>query len=400
MKKLKIAHQLFALVGLLMAAFAVATYLQIRTASQAIYDDRFNLLRTQVESAISILDAYNQREKAGEMTHEAAQAEAFKILSKVKFEPSGYVFGYDYNVVQRFHPSPVNIGKDMSGQVDQAGTYFSKDMVEKGRAGGGRTITTGASPASRKISSFHKGVYSAAFEPWQLVVVTGVYSMTSRPDQYDDLEGAYRLRYHRACCRYRGSRGLFHPQHHQASAGRSSRVQAVADENVTIAIPHTDMNNEIGMMAKATKSLQEKVRERHAMSEREAAQQMALDGERESNQRMQRDEATAQTRVVSTIGQALEADRPRRPDGPLRRYRPEIRGPARQLQRCARRISRPPCRRSAPRAMATSASARKRSAAPPTNCRSAPSARPQPGGNLGSPRRTQRRRPPDRRRRP
>src|SRR6478735_1787123 len=98
MKKLKIAHQLFALVGVLMVAFAVATYFQIRTTSQAIYDDRFDLLRTQVESAISILDAYNQREKAGEMTHEAAQAEAFKILSKVKFEPSGYVFGYDYNV--------------------------------------------------------------------------------------------------------------------------------------------------------------------------------------------------------------------------------------------------------------------------------------------------------------
>ncbi|MFP3637144.1 hypothetical protein, partial [Bacillus sp. SIMBA_033] len=35
MKKLKIAHQLFALVGVLMAAFAVATYFQIRTTSQS-----------------------------------------------------------------------------------------------------------------------------------------------------------------------------------------------------------------------------------------------------------------------------------------------------------------------------------------------------------------------------
>lgn len=39
--------------------------------------------------------------------------------------------------------------------------------------------------------------------------------------------------------------------------------------------------------------LQEKVRERHATSEREAAQQMALEGERENNQRLQRDETAA-----------------------------------------------------------------------------------------------------------
>ncbi len=43
-------------------------------------------------------------------------------------------------------------------------------------------------------------------------------------------------------------------------------LQSVADENVSIKIPHTDMANEVGMMAKATLSLQEKVRERHALS--------------------------------------------------------------------------------------------------------------------------------------
>jgi methyl-accepting chemotaxis protein len=305
MKKLKIAHQLFALVGVLMAAFAVATYLQIRTASQAIYDDRFNLLRTQVESAISILDAYNQREKAGEMTHEAAQAEAFKILSKVKFEPSGYVFGYDYSVVQRFHPSPVNIGKDMSGQVDQAGTYFSKDMVEKGRAGGGRTIYYWSKPGQPEDQRFHKGSYSAAFEPWQLVVSSGVY--------LDDLERQINTAIWKAliACGIIAAAGIGAGFYFIRSITRPLQdvhraLEAVAGENVTTIIPNTELNNEIGMMAKATKSLQDKVRERHTMSEREVAQQMALDGERESNQRMQRDEAAAQTRVVSTIGQALE----------------------------------------------------------------------------------------------
>ncbi|MBB3540029.1 MULTISPECIES: methyl-accepting chemotaxis protein [unclassified Rhizobium] len=305
MKKLKIAHQLFALVGVLMAAFAIATYFQIKTTSQAIYDDRFDLLRAQVQSGISILDSYYQREKSGEMTHEAAQAEAFKVLSKVKFEPAGYLFGYDYDVVQRFHPKPDNIGKNMGGQVDQNGTYFSKDMVAKGRAGGGRTIYYWSKPGQPDDKLFEKGSYSAAFEPWQLVVSSGVY--------LDDLQAQINEAIWKAliacaiiavagiAAAFYFIRGISKPLQdvHQA-------LEAVADENVALAIPHADMNNEVGMMAKATQSLQQKVKERHAMSEREAAQQMALDGERENSQRLQREETVAQNHVVSTIGQALE----------------------------------------------------------------------------------------------
>lgn len=305
MKKLNIAHQLFALVGVLMAAFAIATYFQIRTTSQAIYDDRFDLLQAQVQSGISVLDSYYQREKSGEMTHEAAQAEAFKVLSKVKFEPAGYLFGYDYDVIQRFHPKPDNIGKNMSAQVDQNGTYFSKDMVAKGRAGGGRTIYYWSKPGQPDDKLFEKGSYSAAFEPWQLVVSSGVY--------LDDLQAQINDAIWKAliacaiiavagvAAAFYFIRGISKPLQdvHQA-------LEAVAVENVAVSIPHADMNNEVGMMAKATKSLQQKVKERHAMSEREAAQQMALDGERENSQRLQREETVAQNHVVSTIGQALE----------------------------------------------------------------------------------------------
>jgi methyl-accepting chemotaxis protein len=60
------------------------------------------------------------------------------------------------------------------------------------------------------------------------------------------------------------------------------------------------------MMAKATASLQDKVRERHAMQRREEEQQQQLNAERQNNLDMQRDEAALQARVVTTIGEALE----------------------------------------------------------------------------------------------
>ncbi|NEI68055.1 HAMP domain-containing protein [Rhizobium lusitanum] len=305
MKNLKIAHQLFALLGLLMAAFAVATYFQIQSQADSIYDDRFDMLRTQVESGISVLDQYYQREKSGEMTHEAAQAEAFKILSHVSFAPAGYLFGFDYNVVQRIHPSPVNIGKDMSSQVDKNGTYFSKEMVEKGIKGGGRTIYYWSKPGHPDSDVFLKGSYSAAFEPWQIVLGCGVYM--------DDLQEQINTTMWRALlicglvfvigigAALYFIRGITRPL-----AEVHTALKAVADEDVKMTIPHTEMRNEIGLMAKATQALQEKVRERHMLADRQAAQELEISSEREQNMRQQQDEAREQARVVSVIGRALE----------------------------------------------------------------------------------------------
>jgi methyl-accepting chemotaxis protein len=305
MKNLKIAHQLFALVGVLMAAFAVATFFQIRSEANSIYNDRFDMLRTQVESGISILNQYYLREKSGEMTHEAAQAEAFKVLSHVSFEPAGYIFGFDYNVIQRIHPSPVNIGHDMSSQVDKNGTYFSKEMVEKGIKGGGRTVYYWSKPGHPDDELFLKGSYSAAFAPWQIVLGAGVYM--------DDLQTQINTTIWNALlicgivfligigAALYFIRGISKPL-----ADVHAALKAVADEDVKIAIPHTGMRNEIGMMAKATHALQEKIRERHAFAERQAVQDEEINAERQQNLRQQQDEAQAQTHVVSTIGRALE----------------------------------------------------------------------------------------------
>ncbi len=305
MKNLKISHQLFALLGVLMAAFAVATYFQIRSQADSIYDDRFDMLRTQVESGISVLNQYYQREKSGEMTHEAAQAEAFKVLSHVTFAPAGYLFGFDYNVIQRIHPSPVNIGKDMSGQVDKNGTHFSKEMVEKGIKGGGRTIYYWNKPGHSDSEFFLKGSYSAAFAPWQIVLGCGVYM--------DDLEAQINATMWRALmicgivfligigAAFYFIRGITKPLTDVHAA-----LKAVADEDVKTAIPHTEMRNEIGLMAKATQALQEKVRERHALADRQAAQELEISNEREQNLRQQQDEAREQARVVAVIGKSLE----------------------------------------------------------------------------------------------
>ncbi|MBX9457790.1 MAG: cache domain-containing protein [Rhizobium sp.] len=305
MKKLRIAHQLFVLVGTLMAAFAVAVYLQLTSFTQDIYRERFDMLRTQVESAVSLLDQYNERVKAGEMTLEAAQAEAYRVLARAKYEPNGYLFGNDYDVVMKLHPNAKLIGKSMSDSVDKNGVRFSYDMTRVGRNGGGITYYDWGKPGQPEDVTFLKAAYSLAYEPWKIVVGTGVY--------IDDLQAQVRATVIKALAAcgalfllglgiaFYVIRGITRPL-----SGVHDALGAVADENTGVIVPHSEWTNEIGQMARATVALQEKVRERHAAADREAAQQREIEGERAKNLRDREQESVSQSHAVSSIGRALE----------------------------------------------------------------------------------------------
>lgn len=306
MKNLRISRQLVLLITALMAAFSVATYFQIRSSTGAIYAERYDMLRTQVESAVSILDQYHKKELAGELAREEAQAQAYQIVRNIRFVPDGYFYGYDYDFVQVFHAIKDDTGKSFSEVKDPNGNFIVRDLVVEGRKpGGGQTEFYWRKPGQPEDQLFRKGGYSIAFDPWKVVVGTGVY--------LDDLEAQVRTTIIEAlwigilvfglgiASAFFVIRGISKPLTDIHLA-----LKAVADENVDIEIPHTGMKNEVGMMANATQSLQEKVRERHAMVKREEEQQRQIDAERRYNLDIQRDEAEAQAHVVSTIGAALE----------------------------------------------------------------------------------------------
>ncbi|MGG7516464.1 methyl-accepting chemotaxis protein [Allorhizobium undicola] len=304
MKNLKISLQLFLLVGGLMAAFAAATLVQIKSSSATIYQQRYEMLRTEVETAISVLKLYQAKEASGELTRKDAQKQAFDVIDSMAFDPDGYFFGYDSDINMLFHPDPKRVGQNYKGKADSKGFAYRDELVKLAQAGGGQTDFYGPKPG-QEGNDFRKTSYAKAFEPWGVVVVTGLYM--------DDLDAEVNSAILKAvsinlivgliglAAAYMVIRGISRPL-----KSIHDSLQAVADENVTIAIPHTDMANEVGMMAKATRSLQDKVRERHAMAAREVEQQRALDSERQRNEAMQAEEARQQAHAVSTIGVSLE----------------------------------------------------------------------------------------------
>ncbi|MEF0864998.1 cache domain-containing protein, partial [Rhizobium sp. BR 318] len=307
MKNLKISSQLILLVTGLMVAFAAATYLQIRSSADSIYNERYEMLRTQVESGISVLKFYYDQEKAGELTEEQAKAQAFAAVNAIRYTPDGYLFGYDYDINMVFHYDASKVGKSLKGQPDPKGHYYREELVKLGQQGGGLTDFYASKPGQPTAdATYRKTAYARAFEPWKVVVITGVYM--------DDLDALVREKIWMTLwsslvlfaaalgAAFVVIRGISKPLTEVHAA-----LKAVADEDVRVAIPHAEMRNEIGLMAKATQALQKKIRERHTMAARQAAQEEAINAERQQNLRQQQDEAHEQARVVSTIGQALEA---------------------------------------------------------------------------------------------
>ena len=259
-----------------------------------------------MESALSVLKDFNDRAVAGEFTVDEAKTRAFDLLNKMRFEPDGYFFGYDYDVVMMFHPTSKDVGKSNKGKPDANGFAYRDELVRLGQQGGGFVEFIGPKPGKDpEDRTYPKASYGKAFEPWKIVIVTGLYT--------DDLKAEIRTSIMKTVSVSVGIfllaliaaffviRNITTPLKAIHDA-----LEAVADENVDIAIPHTDMGNEVGMMAKATQSLQDKIRERHTMAARQEEQQRELEGERRQNAEAQLSDARQQAHVVSTIGQSLE----------------------------------------------------------------------------------------------
>ncbi|MUZ65378.1 methyl-accepting chemotaxis protein [Agrobacterium vitis] len=305
MKNLKISQQLVLIVVSFTVCFGAVMYFELQKSAQAIYAERYGMIKTQVESATGIFKAFHEREKVGDLSREEAQKQAFNAVSAMSYSTDGYVYAYDYDVVLRVHPDKKLIGQSYKGKGDPNGVLFRDELVKIGRAAGGGTVDyVGRKPGAE--GNFRKGAFALSFEPWNLVLVTST--------QIDDLDAQVnRLIVDTllisgaiftigASLSFVVMRNITRPLNNIRLA-----LDAVADENVEVAIPHTDMSNEIGTMAKATQALQEKVRERHFLQEREQQQQEVLENERRTNVEMQQSEADAQAHAVSVIGVAMEA---------------------------------------------------------------------------------------------
>nr|WP_244919996.1 cache domain-containing protein [Rhizobium grahamii] len=241
----------------LVIVFALAALFLIEAATETIYSERKDALKTQVDIAYSIVTTLHGDEIAGKLSREEAIAQATALISQIHYEPNGVIFGYDYSGVPIINPGNAGVGKDFMALTDKNGTPLIKNIIDAGRAGGGFSQYLWPKPAAPDNATSVKVSYSKAFDPWRLVLGTGAY--------LDDIDEKVNQVFVQALgimaavliISLIGAlavvRGITRPLTHIHSS-----LSAVSNDDVSIAIPHTNLPNEIGMMARPQRSCRTK----------------------------------------------------------------------------------------------------------------------------------------------
>ena len=133
-------------------------------------------LRTQTQTAISLIDEVYKQQQAGALTEAQAKETAAELVRNLRYEGDAGYFWIDtyegVNVVLLGRKETE--GKSRINLTDPQGRQFIKEMIENGRKqGGGFTDLMFAKP--NQTEPLPKRNYTLAYEPYKWVVGTGVW---------------------------------------------------------------------------------------------------------------------------------------------------------------------------------------------------------------------------------
>ena len=132
------------------------------------------IIQSEVETAISMLQAVYEKHQKGEMTLEQAKKLGADLLRKLSYGTDGYFWAdteQGVNVVL-YGRKDVE-GRNRLEDKDQKGTFYVKEFISKAKAGGG--YAEYLFPKRGESSAKHKKSYVMSFKPFGWVVGTGYY---------------------------------------------------------------------------------------------------------------------------------------------------------------------------------------------------------------------------------
>ncbi|HVO04597.1 MAG TPA: methyl-accepting chemotaxis protein [Candidatus Cybelea sp.] len=301
LKRLKIQHRIGGVILLMtlgvVAIMAVSLY-ELRSTLMA---DRQATVKSQVQSAISVIGHYADLAKNGKLSAEDAQTQAKDALRTVRYGNGDYLFIYDLQGYNIMHGSK----KEMEGQlkIDQAdsdGVKFTALMIEAAKNGGGyvryRFPRAGSDIPVPKVS------YAALAPDWQWMVGTGVY--------IDDVDTQFRsLAFELGGIvlavlivglgvAFVIARGITKPI--QAITQRMGRL---SQGDLTIDTPYTGRGDEVGDLARSLGVFKENALKIEAMRKaQEEAEQKAAEERRQALFAMADDLERSVAQVVGVLG--------------------------------------------------------------------------------------------------
>ncbi len=268
---LRISLRLFLMVGLAALGIVAVASAGLFVLRENLLADRKAKLQDVVSLARQMLDRDQETSRAAGLDDAAAMERARTIIRKLRFGTDDYflAFGSDGRVTA--HTNPQVEGKDLSGTPDADGVYYTRDLIEQARRGGGfvsyRFPRGGGGEPIPKIS------YATQFEPYGWALVGGIY--------VDDVDAIFWQQAWRigalaglALLLVIGMSLLLSNSIVKPILRMTLAMRGIADGDTAIEVPAQDRRDEVGGMAKSVQvfknNMIEAARLRHEQDEMKA----------------------------------------------------------------------------------------------------------------------------------
>ncbi len=161
------------LVGLLSSAvLCMSTFAQTERPENSMAQDM--LIKSEVETAVSMLQAIHAKHQRGEMTLEEAKELGTDLLRELRYGTDGYFWADTTEGVNVVLYGRKDVeGRNRLEDKDPKGTYYVKEFLAKGKAGGGYAEYW--FPKKRQTIAQPKRSYTLLFEGFGWVVGSGYY---------------------------------------------------------------------------------------------------------------------------------------------------------------------------------------------------------------------------------
>ncbi len=292
----------------LLAIFgAVLTLSGLSLCLKRAYDLAFEAKRSEVrhvaEASASVIDAFVQQARRGEIDKDEAQKRALAAMRGIHYDGTNYIFGYTYDGITLALPRKELLGTNRADAVDTNGKKYIKAFIDIAKSGSPGFVDY-VFPRANETVSEPKISYVIGLPDWEWLVGTGLY--------VDDvntmlLDGVTKLAM------------LFGPLllgflvvvfYMRRTVGTllmslADSMRRVARGELDVAIAGRDRADEIGGMAKALVTFRQAAIDKAQLEHEARDQRRLLDEDRLRKAAVDKSAMEANRFVVESLGEAL-----------------------------------------------------------------------------------------------
>lgn len=150
-------------------------YRGIYLVENEMFADKKTQLKVQLESIESLLASYQARVTKGELTLDEAQQNFYSTLQEMQYSGNGYFFAYTTDMILRSSLKGNKLGVNVANVKLPDGTFIYTHFLKILRENNGKSFLEYSYKRVKDGDNEPKLSYAILYQPWNLVVGTGIY---------------------------------------------------------------------------------------------------------------------------------------------------------------------------------------------------------------------------------